>query len=415
MRSNYRRIGDFIELIDERNKKLEVNTLVGLSISKEFIPSVANTIGTNMANYKIIKKNQFACSLMQVRRDKKIPVALLQKFDEAIISQAYPVFQVKDENELLPQYLMMWMSRSEFDRQACFLAVGGVRGSLEWDDFCDMELPIPSIEKQHEIVKEYNTIVNRIKLNEQLNQKLEETAQTLHKHWFVDFDFPNTDGKPYKSSGGKMAYNIELDKEIPEGWAPKRLDEIGKVVDSLHKTPKYSLQGYPMVRVTDINAGFLDLSNTMVVEQSVFNEFSKNHKSHKGDIVVSRVGATFGEFSYAHTYEKFCLGQNTAVIIPTILDSKLMYTALVSSFIRSQIEMKVVGSAYSTLSLKDIRELKIILPINNLETTVNPIVSMLDILFNQRSLCCQENSSLLKIQQLTLSKMTKVETEKVLS
>src|SRR6056297_1113843 len=187
MMNNYKRIGDYIQLVDERNVDLRIKTLLGLSISKEFIPSVANIIGADMANYKIIRKNQFACSLMQVRRDKKIPIALQQKYDEAIISQAYPVFKIKDENELLPEYLMMWMIRPEFDRHACFLAVGGVRGSMEWEDFCEMQLPVPGIEKQREIVKEYNTIVNRIKLNKQLNQKLEETAQALYKHWFVDF------------------------------------------------------------------------------------------------------------------------------------------------------------------------------------------------------------------------------------
>ena len=218
MKSNYKPIGDYIRLVDERNRDLKVSTLLGLSVNKEFIPSVANTVGTDMANYKIIKKNQFACSLMQVRRDKKIPVAILSEFDEAIISQAYPVFEIIDEEKILPEYLMMWFSRSEFDRESCFYAVGGVRGSLEWEDFCNMQLPVPSIEKQKAIVKEYNTIVNRIKLNEELNKKLEETAQAIYKQWFVDFEFPNKDGKPYKSSGGRMVWNEELGKEIPEGW-----------------------------------------------------------------------------------------------------------------------------------------------------------------------------------------------------
>jgi type I restriction enzyme S subunit len=229
MRLNYRKIGEFIELVDERNIDLAVINLLGLSISKQFIPSVANTIGTDMKNYKIIQKGQFACSIMQVRRDKKMPIALLQYFDEAIISQAYPVFQIKDKKELVPEYLMMWFSRSEFDREACFLAVGGVRGSLEWEDFLEMELPVPSPEKQREIVKDYNTVVNRIALNEQLNQKLEETAQTLYKHWFVDFEFPNEEGKPYKSSGGAMVYNDELDKEIPEGWEVGNLSVFGNI------------------------------------------------------------------------------------------------------------------------------------------------------------------------------------------
>jgi type I restriction enzyme, S subunit len=146
MQSNYKPIEDYIELVDERNKDLKIDTLLGLSINKVFIPSVADTVGTDMANYKIIRRNQFAFSIMQVRRDKKMPVALLQEFDEAIISQAYPVYKVKDENELLPEYLMMWFSRAELDREACFYAVGGVRGSLEWEDFCEMKLPFPDIE-----------------------------------------------------------------------------------------------------------------------------------------------------------------------------------------------------------------------------------------------------------------------------
>tara|TARA_Y100000768_G_scaffold387365_1_gene378416 strand:+ start:2059 stop:3264 length:1206 start_codon:yes stop_codon:yes gene_type:complete len=234
MRSNYKRIGDFIEFVDERNKDLSVTKLLGLSITKEFIPSVANTIGTDMANYKIIKKNQFACSMMQVRRDKKMPVALLRDFDEAIISQAYPVFKILNEAELLPEYLMMWFSRSEFDRHACFLAVGGVRGSLEWDDFLDMELPVPSIEKQRAIVKEYNTIVNRIKLNEDINKKLEKTAKAIYKQWFVDFNFPNNDGKPYKSSGGMMIYNDELG-EIPKGWETATINDIAEKISEKYR------------------------------------------------------------------------------------------------------------------------------------------------------------------------------------
>lgn len=186
MRSNYKPIGDFIREVDKRNKGLKVKQLLGLSVTKQFIPSVANIIGTDMENYKIIRKNQFACSTMQVRRDGKMPVALLQEIDEAIISQAYPIFEVIDEQLLLPEYLMMWFTRSEFDREACFHAVGGVRGSLEWEDFLRMKLPIPSLAKQKEIVAEYNTVQNRIDLNKKLIQKLEETAQTIYKQWFVD-------------------------------------------------------------------------------------------------------------------------------------------------------------------------------------------------------------------------------------
>ena len=227
MKSNYKPIGEHIRLVDERNKGLKVKQLLGLSFSKQFIPSVANIIGTDMENYKIIRRNQFACSTMQVRRDKKMPVALLQEVDEAIISQAYPIFEVKDEQELLPEYLMMWFTRSEFDREACFHAVGGVRGSLEWEDFENLKLPTPHPDKQREIVKEYNVIQNRIALNQQLIQKLEETAQAIYKSWFVEFEFPDENGKPYKSNGGEMVWCEELGKEIPKGW---ELESFTKVV-----------------------------------------------------------------------------------------------------------------------------------------------------------------------------------------
>ncbi len=204
MRLNYNPLGKYIREVDERNKGLKVQHLLGLSISKKFIPSVANIIGTDMENYKVLSYNQFACSTMQVRRDGKLPVALMKLHEPAIISPAYPVFEVKDENELLPDYLMLWFSRSEFDREACFHAVGGVRGSLEWQDFLNVQLPVPPIEKQRQIVAEYNAIENRIRLNEQLIQKLEETAQAVYKEWFVD----------------------GIDKEnLPEGW------RVGRVAD----------------------------------------------------------------------------------------------------------------------------------------------------------------------------------------
>jgi type I restriction enzyme S subunit len=235
MKSNYKRIGEHIKLVDERNKGLKVKELLGLSISKQFIPSVANIIGTDMENYKIIRRKQFACSTMQVRRDKKMPIALMQEVDEAIISQAYPVFEVKDANELLPEFLMMWFNRSEFDREACFHAVGGVRGSLEWEDFENLRLPIPSISKQREIVKEYNVIQNRINLNQGLIQKLEEAAKAIYKQWFVDFEFPDERGNSYRSNGGEMVFNDELQIEIPKGWKINKVEQQFKI--TIGRTP----------------------------------------------------------------------------------------------------------------------------------------------------------------------------------
>lgn len=312
MTSNYKKIGDYIRLVDVRNRNLEVKTLLGLSISKEFIPSVANTVGTDMANYKIIKKGQFACSLMQVRRDKKIPVALQIDFDEAIISQAYPVFEVVNTESLDPEYLMMWMSRSEFDRHACFLAVGGVRGSLEWDDFCDMELPVPSIQKQREIVREYNVVNDRIALNEQLTQKLEDTAQAIYKQWFVDFEFPiskeyaqsigkpELEGKPYKASGGEIFFCEECDQELPVGWEFDYFSRFIKVQSGFaFKSFEFAPEGgQKIIKIKNITPPTINLEQAMCFSGEL-NEKLKKYQAKFGDILISMTGSTANQMNSA--------------------------------------------------------------------------------------------------------------------
>ncbi len=417
MRKKYKKIGDFIELVDERNKELQVDTLVGLSISKDFIPSVANTVGTNMANYKIIRKNQFACSLMQVRRDKKIPVALLQKFDEAIISQAYPVFQVKDENELLPQYLMMWMSRSEFDRHACFLAVGGVRGSLEWDDFCDMEFPKPDIEKQREIVKEYNTIVNRIKLNEQLNQKLEETAQALYKHWFVDFEFPNEDGQPYKSSGGKMVYNEELDKEIPEGWEVDNIEQLVAIIDG-DRGKSYPSQEdfYSKGHCLFLNAGNVtkkgfDFSTVSFITKER-DELLRKGKLNRNDIVLTTRGTVGNVAFYTDEINYTDIRINSGMVILRSIKKEVatfLYSLLRSEEMKQTISNFLSGSAQPQLPIKDIKKIPVIIPNDNTINAFDLKCSKIQVLIDSSNI---QNGKLIGFKDLLLSKMTKVETEK---
>lgn len=179
MSTNYKKLGDIVELIDERNKDGKVQNLIGVSIDKCFIKSVANTIGTDLTKYQVIRKNDFACSLMQVSRDGKIPIACLKDYDEAIMSPAYYIFRIRNTNEVLPDYLAMWFMRSEFDREASYIAVGGVRGSMPWEDFCDMKLPVPDLKEQEKIVNTYNAITKRIQLKQKVNENLEKTAQCL--------------------------------------------------------------------------------------------------------------------------------------------------------------------------------------------------------------------------------------------
>jgi len=188
MKVNYKKLGQYIQAVNIRNTNLKVNKLLGVSVKKKFIPSIANTVGTDFKKYKIVKRNQFTYISDTSRRGDKIGLAMLENYEIALVSQAYTVFEVIDTEELLPEYLMMWFRRPEFNRYARYKSHGSVREIFDWDEMCEVELPIPEIKKQKEIVKEYNTVVNRIKLNEKLNQKLEETAQAIYKNWFVDFE-----------------------------------------------------------------------------------------------------------------------------------------------------------------------------------------------------------------------------------
>lgn len=180
----YKTIEELVTRVDERNNDGIVSELIGVSIDKCFIKSVANTNGTDLSKYKIIRKNDFAVSLMQVSRDGKIPVARLEEYEEAIMSPAYPIFRVKDKNIILPEYLEMWFKRPEFDREAAFIAVGGVRGSMPWEEFAKMKLPVPPIEKQRKIVNAYKIVTDRIALKQKINDNLDATIYAKFQDMF---------------------------------------------------------------------------------------------------------------------------------------------------------------------------------------------------------------------------------------
>lgn len=236
----YKTIEELVTRVDERNNDGIVSELIGVSIDKCFIKSVANTNGTDLSKYKIIRKNDFAVSLMQVSRDGKIPVARLEEYEEAIMSPAYPIFRVKDKNIILPEYLEMWFKRPEFDREAAFIAVGGVRGSMPWEEFAKMKLPVPPIEKQRKIVNAYKIVTDRIALKQKINDNLDDTAQTLYQKYFESnsdksswkqgtvgdvlqlqrgHDLPRTEmtgGKyPVAGSTGTIGYHDEFTAEAP--------------------------------------------------------------------------------------------------------------------------------------------------------------------------------------------------------
>jgi len=171
MKNGYKLLGQYIEPVDVRNKDLAINKLLGVSITKSFIPSIANIIGTDLSNYKVVRKGQFAYGPVTSRNGEKISIALLNE-DDCIISSSYTVFRVINTEQLDPEYLMLWFSRPEFDRYARYMSHGSVREIFGWEEMCKVELPVPSIEKQKNIVKSYKIITDRIELKRKINENL---------------------------------------------------------------------------------------------------------------------------------------------------------------------------------------------------------------------------------------------------
>lgn len=202
MKSNYKRLGDYIRQVDVRNKDLGTSNLLGINIDKFFMPSVANIIGTDLRNYKLIRENQFACNPMHVGRDERIPVALYLDKDKAIVSPAYFVFEIV-RNELLSQYLMLWFRRPEFDRECWFYTDASVRGGITWEDFCEMRIPVPPIEEQEKIVNGYQKIESRIALKKKINENLENQALGLYRILVRGTDSNTPMSKIYKFQYGK--------------------------------------------------------------------------------------------------------------------------------------------------------------------------------------------------------------------
>lgn len=230
------RLGDYIRQVDVRNRDLAIAKLLGLSIAKEFIPSIANIIGTDMSNYKIVKPRQFGYVPVTSRNGDKITIALYGGKVNCIISQAYIVFEVKDENKLLPEYLMMWFRRPEFDRYARFKSHGSAREVFEWDEMCNVMLPVPPIEEQRKIVAQYQAIEQRIENNRRLIATLESAAQTIYRNMFVDNIDPNN---------------------LPEGWHMKPLIDIAEYFNGA-ACQKFasSIKYLPVLKIKELGQGF---------------------------------------------------------------------------------------------------------------------------------------------------------------
>lgn len=281
MKSNYEPLGKHIRLVDYRNSEEVTSTVLGISIDKEFMPSVANVIGTDLSRYKLISKGLFACNPMHVGRDERLPIALYEKDNAAIVSPAYFMFEIIDRDVLNEEYLMMWFRRPEFDRECWFMTDGSVRGGITWDDLCRIKLPVPSYARQCEIVESYRAITNRIALKRAENDNLEATIQAA-------FD------KAFHDAGVNLPETIIKQNKVPQGWTDATVGDFASVQtgpfgSQLHNED-YVESGTPIITVEHMDGKYIAHRNLPLVSQNDVDRLRK-YDLHTGDIVFSRVGS----------------------------------------------------------------------------------------------------------------------------
>ena len=286
MKEGYRLLGDFIQPVDERNRDLKVDYLLGVSISKQFIPSIANIVGTDLSSYKIVRTGQFAYGPVTSRNGEKISIALLRDKD-CIISSSYTVFEVVNKNELDPEYLMLWFSRPEFDRYARYMSHGSVREIFGWDELCKVELPVPPVDEQRSIVKAYQTITERIELKRRINDNLVELCKTEFMRTFATHpEYRDEQSDWFSHPLGKSLSRVAMG---PFG--------------SNIKTDCFVDHGVPVLNGDNISGYLLSERSFRYVEDEKASQL-KNSIAVSGDIVITHRG-TLGQVALVPDKTKF--------------------------------------------------------------------------------------------------------------
>jgi len=341
MKSNYKKLGQYIQMVDNRNKDLAITRLLGVSIEKRFIPSIANIVGTDLSNYKIVRTRQFAYGPVTSRNGEKVSIAYLDS-DDCIISSSYTVFEVIKKEELDSEYLMLWFSRPEFDRYARYKSHGSVREIFDWDELCMVELPVPSIEKQRSIVKAYKAITDRIALKKQINDNLANTEQAILVETVIN-------NHTVPTALGDLVDFIDGDR----GKNYPTFDE-------------FTSTGYCLfLNASNVTSTGFNFDNCMFVSEEKDKLMNKGHLSPYDIVLTSR--GTLGNVALYDKhikYENVRINSGMLIIRPKTkrLSPYFIYALLKSSYMKAAIERFKSGSAQPQLPIKDLQKITFEIP-----------------------------------------------------
>ncbi|QHJ12893.1 hypothetical protein FX988_03151 [Paraglaciecola mesophila] len=399
MKSNYKRLGDYIVQKGLPNKALKYNNLLGINNAKYFVKAKTNLNGIDLSKYRIVEKNQFAFNRATTRNGDKISIAL-RDGDTCIVSPSYRIFEVKDANKLDPQYLMMWFRRPEFDRYARFKSHGSAHEFFDYDEMCEVELPVPSIEKQREIVREYNVVNDRIALNKQLTQKLEDTAQAIYKQWFVDFSIPD------ESVALVETKNIDFPL-VPKDWALKRIDELASKIGS-GSTPRggkgaYKSQGISLIRSMNVHDYQFVYEDLAFIDDVQAKKLA-NVEIEPRDVLINITGVSVARCCVVpNSVLPARVNQHVMIIRPNLEMSYYLQCALASSNYKSRLLGTSEGaSTRQALTKADIEEFLVLVPS---EGVLAKFEGIAEVIFSKIEALAQTSQKLKELRSIILSKL----------
>lgn len=389
MRSNYDTLGKYIQPIDVRNSEGKEENLLGVTTQKYFMPSIANTVGTDFSKYKVVRKGQFTYVPDTSRRGDRIAIALLQDWDEGLVSNIYTVFEVTDEEKLLPEYLMLWFKRPEFDRYARFMSHGSVREIFDWDEMCKVELPVPDIAIQRSIVRVYNTIERRIQHLRQLNDNLLATLQATYRERF--------------------ALGVSVDN-LPDGWSLCQLGELCYKIGS-GATPTggktgYSSTGISLIRSTnvfDYCFSYSDLAHISNEQAEALN----NVTVQEFDVLFNITGVSVARCCIVPS-DVLPARVNQHVMIIRPIDGELMSYYLLCVLCSNENKQKLLGigqsgSTREAINQQELRSFTVVKPPDGVIQDFGKIVAPIYRHITDNSV---EILSLLDLQDVLLSKLS---------
>ena len=398
MKSNYDILGNHIRLIDTRTRESITDRVLGINIDKFFMPSVANVIGTDLSKYKLITKGKFACNPMHVGRDERLPVALYDEEEPAIVSPAYFMFEVIDNSILNEDYLMMWFRRPEFDRICWLHTDGSVRGGITWDDICRLELPIPPIEKQFEIVNSYKAITERIALKQKINDNLRASASIM---FFNKIRYVQCSECCQETEIGR--YPIE--------WTLSTLgDVLDTIIDRRGLTPtklgsEWSNEGIIALSAKSVkNHELVNLDIANHVDNDLYNRWMPQ-KLQSQDILMTSE-APLGEFYYLADFSTYCLSQRLFAMRAnkTIIEPTVLYFQLTDSIGKHQIDIRKTGTTVTGIRQSELIQVPIIVPPMNIQKEFARFCNPIMITIEKNA---DEIRQLFKLQEMLLSRLSR--------